>query len=618
MLNGLQRYAAYHAGVMRLSTITNWAYGATVALTLLSGATMLLASGAERTERAAVAQRAQFDQLTASLEEDVYRLSEQARSYVVTGNPSHLIAYRRERGALGSVEARIRHLKHAGAGQAELGALAEAIRWADALTQEQDVALRAAAAGRTAMARQILFGDEYGRELDRIAAQVTRFQYMLDERTERAVDIATDRARLWRSASEIMLGMTALLFLCVLYFILRRRILHPVVRLSDVVTRLAAQDYAAIPPDLRQVDEIGDMAQAIRIFRENGMERQRLERERERNRAMRDLLSRMTQRLQGCDSMDDLAEVVRRFTPEIAPLFAGRLFVLDSAGGMMRETCRWGEPARSPHDFAPGACWALRRGQTHRPAGEIIDIACDHLDGPPVEGSLCIPLIAQGESIGLLYLERVGAASAEDIARAENYVGILAENIGLALSNLRLRDALRAMAMADALTGLANRRHFDEVLRFQLEQAGHRGSPLSCMIIDIDHFKQFNDDYGHDAGDAVLQAVGGVLGSALREKGFAFRLGGEEFVLLMPGMDVDQAFERAQQVQGDLRALRVEHRGKPLGPVTASFGVATSPTHGPADRLVRTADAALLRAKREGRDRIVVAAARRDMASHAA
>ena len=98
---------------MRLSTITNWAYGATVLLTLASGTTMLFASGAEQRERAAVAQRASFDQLTSTLEEDVYRLTEQARGYVISGDPSHLVVYRREKEALRSVEDRIRHLKDA-------------------------------------------------------------------------------------------------------------------------------------------------------------------------------------------------------------------------------------------------------------------------------------------------------------------------------------------------------------------------------------------------------------------------------------------------------------------------------------------------------------------------
>jgi diguanylate cyclase (GGDEF)-like protein len=596
---------------MRLSTITNWAYGATVALTLASGATMLLASGAEERERAAVAQRATFDQLTATLEGDVYRLTEQARGFVITGDPSHVIAYRREKDALRSVESRIAHLRDAGASTGELDALRQALHWADALSDEQEAAIRASQSGDDRTGRTILFGDEYGRELDRVAAQVGKFQYMLDQRTDHAVTRATDTARQWRTMSEIMLAVTALLFLCVLYFVLKQRILRPVVRLSDVVTRLAAQDYDAIPPESNQVDEIGDMAQAIRIFRENGLERQRLEQERDADRTMRDLLSRLTQRLQGCDNTADLVEVVRRFAPEIAPTFPGRLYIHDNHRNVMVQACDWLSPAYSRTEFPASACWALRRGQTHRPIGEMVDIPCEHLEttGRPVS-TICIPLAAQGESIGMLYYEEPTNARADDLDRTGKYLEMLAENIGLALANLRLRDVLRDMAMADALTGLPNRRQFDIMLQTLVNDAERNATPLTCLMVDIDHFKRFNDNFGHDAGDAVLRAVGTVLAESLRENGHAFRLGGEEFVVLMPGFSLDQALGRAMQIQRRIQDLRIEHRGKELGTITASFGLATFPDHGRADRLLQTADAALLRAKTEGRDRILVATVR--------
>lgn len=169
---------------MRLSTITNWAYGATVLLTLASGTTMLMASGAEKAERTAVEQRAVFDQLTAALLEDSYRQTEQARAFSITGDPTHVIAYRREKAAMSSVEKRISRLRDAGATEAELRALRDALHWTDALTDEQEAALRAVEAGNHDTARTILFGDEYGRELDRIGAQIGKFQYMLDQRTE--------------------------------------------------------------------------------------------------------------------------------------------------------------------------------------------------------------------------------------------------------------------------------------------------------------------------------------------------------------------------------------------------------------------------------------------------
>lgn len=593
---------------MRLATITNWAYGATVLLTLSSGATMLMASDALEDERAAVALRHRLDQATGQLGEDVFRLTGQARQYVVDGDPAHLVVYRREAAALEAVEQRIAAIGDAGADQAELDALAGAIRWAETLHDEQEAAIAAYRRGDAASARQIMFGAEYERELDRVSNLLERFHDRLDRRTEAEIAEATGIARLWRTVSEIMLGITGLLFLCVLYFVLRQRILKPVVRLSDVVSRLAAQDYAVEPPDIDQVDEIGDMAQAIRIFRENGIERQRLEQERDADQAMRDMLSRMTQRMQGCDTVDGLAAVVGRFVPEIAPALAGRLYLLDDDRNALVEICSWRDPVHSRAEFAPTACWALRRGLPHRPAGNAIDVPCDHLDAAPGESAdtVCLPLSAQQEMIGLLYFE---AREGSTVDTSDVYFAMLTENIGLALANLRLRDALRDMAMADPLTGLANRRQLEAVLA-SLAGAESAANPVSALMLDVDHFKRFNDEFGHEAGDEVLRAVGAALSDATRGGGLAFRYGGEEFVVLMPGLDCDRAANRANEIRSRVAALDVRLDGRALGPVTVSIGVAAAPDHGPVEGLVQTADAALLRAKGAGRDRVVAARAR--------
>jgi diguanylate cyclase (GGDEF)-like protein len=188
---------------------------------------------------------------------------------------------------------------------------------------------------------------------------------------------------------------------------------------------------------------------------------------------------------------------------------------------------------------------------------------------------------------------------------------MLAENISLALGNLRLRDALREMAMADGLTGLANRRHLDTLLTLRTREAERLGQPISCLMVDVDHFKRFNDEFGHDAGDAVLRAMGDVLKHSMRESSVAFRYGGEEFLLLMPELGPEQALRRAEEVQQRIRALRIEHGGRELGPITASFGLASAPVHSAFSKLVQTADAALYRAKETGRDRIAIAEERR-------
>lgn len=597
---------------MRLATITNWAYGATVFLALASGTAMLLASNAQDNERAAVAQRYTMDQGTSKIDAEVTALSDQAREYVITGDPSHLLAYRRDAAQLRSVEDRLRRIKDIGASQDELGALADAMRWADGLRNVQQQAVAARESGDEDRARRILFGTEYERELDRVAADIERFQYRLDQRTAAEIAAAAAIARAWKMGSETVLALTGLLFLCVLYFIFKRRVLHPVVRLSDVVNRLAAQDYGVEPPSYDQIDEIGDMAQAIRVFRENGMERQRLENERSADLAMRTLLSRMTQRMQGCETMQGLERVVENFVPEIFPGLAGRLFLMDKSRNALMEAVAWHGPVHSHREFPPTACWALQRSDLHRPAGEAVDIPCEHVDRSAQRvDSICLPLIAQRTTLGLLYLEPRKDTPQASATAPEVYLKMLAENISLALGNLRLRDALREMAMADALTGLANRRHLETVLEMRVVEAERLDHPISCLMVDIDHFKRFNDQFGHEAGDAVLRAMGEVLKRSTRESGVAFRYGGEEFLLLMPELDADNALKRAEEIQARVRALRVKHGGRELGPITASFGLASAPSHCLFEKLIPAADAALYRAKETGRDRIVISEERR-------
>lgn len=593
---------------MRLATITNWAYGATLVLTLTSGVTMLLASDAHERERAAVAHRYALDRATTALGKRMFLSADHARQFVVTGDPVYRLLHESDRDSRTDIDARIAPVAKAGAMPDELHLLREAIRLSQTMDGQQRAAILAQQRGEFTTARTLLFGGAHERELDRAKTMIEQLQAQIETRTAGQIEQATRFARLWRSISEAVIAITALLFLAVLYFIFKQRVLRPVIRLSDVVTRLAAQDFSAIPPQLSQIDEIGDMAAAIDIFRTNGLERQRLEAERDRDLAMRDLLARMTQRMQACDNLADLLAIAHRFAPQIAPTLAGRLYLLDSRSGALGAACEWFGPKASLDAFAPSACWALRRGQPHRPAGHAVDIPCAHLH--PVDGqlpdTLCLPLTAHGEILGLLYLEpRAGTAPGHG-GTASPYVGVLAENIALALANLRLREALQAMAMADALTSLPNRRQLDERLATLRATAAPAHASIACLMLDVDHFKRFNDEFGHDAGDVVLRAVGQALADSTRGAGDAYRFGGEEFTVLLP-VPVHQAVARAEAIRTRIAELDVRHEGKALGPVTISIGVAAAPEHGAVDQLIATADAALLRAKRQGRNRVEVA-----------
>lgn len=595
---------------MRIATITNWAYGATVCLTLAAGVTMVMASNADREERAAVIQREQFDQLTFEIENDLDQLTDQARLAAMSDDPSHVIAFQHMLDSLHSAEQRVEALRDVGASREELRSLADGLRWARTLEDTQKAAVAASQRGDRAQAQKIVFGPEFQRELERVHFQIGRFRYLLDTRSDQAIARAADASQRLRLVSEVTVAITAILFLFVLGFILKRRIIKPVVRLSDVIGRLAEQDYAVDPPILSQVDEIGDMAQAIRVFRENGLERQKLERERDADRQVRDMLARMTQRLQGCETMDDLCDVVKLFAPRIAPTLAGRLHIFDAAKGRLACRAEWLGPQAGAATFAPDDCWALRRGQVHMPGSSQMDVPCKHVAAAGIEATMCVPLAAQGETMGLLALESRNGHDDADPA-LDVYIELMSETIGLALANLGLREAMQEKALTDPLTGLRNRHELDGALRRMTAEADAAGSTVAALMLDIDHFKRLNDGFGHDAGDMVIRAVADAVAAAGGADSFACRYGGEEFLLLLPGHAEPRALLVADTIESLVRDLYLAHGGLPVGPITVSMGVAIYPDHGPAQSLIATADAAMYRAKEQGRNRTVVAVTRK-------
>lgn len=581
--------------------MTNWAYGITVALTLASGIAMLMASNADTAERQAVQQRQIFDQLTEEVETDAWALSDLARTYVINKSPDVLEEYRQQAQATIAIEQRLGKLKDSGATPQELALLHEGLRIADELQDEQQAALANIARGEEKEAIDLLYGKVYERELERVQTQIDHFRLLLEGRANGAIVQATEKSHTWRSLSELMVGLTALMFLFVLGFILQRRVLYPVVRLSDVVQRLASQDYAVEAPNFTQIDEIGDMAQAIRIFRENGLARQRLEQERDADWAIRELLARMTQRLQGCESFEDVIKVAELFAPNIAPEIPGRLYILDLDPWQMRCVARWLSPPDEPEIFHPENCWAVRRGLSHPPVNGEPDIACYHLPESSAECSLCVPLIAQGEAIGLLSFRNVTPATAPSRA----YLELMAEALGLALANQRLRNALLEKALFDSLTGLRNRHHLEDALHTQMNLAVRNGTPLSCLMIDIDHFKAINDRYGHEAGDLVIKNVATIVQRAVRDIGMAFRYGGEEFLVLLAGTNEESALACAEDIYNNVRNMTLRYGLSEMGQIDVSIGIASFPQHTQSDSLLRAADAALYRAKELGRSRIV-------------
>ena len=180
--------------------------------------------------------------------------------------------------------------------------------------------------------------------------------------------------------------------------------------------------------------------------------------------------------------------------------------------------------------------------------------------------------------------------------------------MGLSVANIRLREALHTQSVKDPLTGLHNRRYLSEMLEREVRRSIRSEQSLGILLLDLDHFKNFNDTYGHDAGDAVLRETASFLSKSVRAEDVVCRFGGEEFVVILPTADLTASHAGAEKIRAKLHELTVLHHGQSLGMIRVSIGVAALPQHDTSpEELIAAADAALYRAKREGRDRVISA-----------
>jgi diguanylate cyclase (GGDEF)-like protein len=257
-----------------------------------------------------------------------------------------------------------------------------------------------------------------------------------------------------------------------------------------------------------------------------------------------------------------------------------------------------------PQVCAPDECWALRRGRVHLAQPTQNGLVCHHVPQPLPASSLCVPMMAQGETLGMLNI----CCNQATLSTAQQQLAVtVSEHLSLALSNMRLRETLRHQAIRDPLTGLYNRRYMEESLERELRRAVRHHTTLGVMMLDLDHFKRFNDTYSHAAGDVLLRELGRVLQHYLRGEDIACRYGGEEFTLILVDAPLATVVQRANQIREAVKNLTVTYRGQSLGIATASCGVAMFPDHGlSGEQLVHAADTALYRAKDEGRDRVMV------------
>lgn len=319
------------------------------------------------------------------------------------------------------------------------------------------------------------------------------------------------------------------------------------------------------------------------------------------------LLGEMVELLQACATVREGYDIVEKSIQKFLPIATGgSLCILNASHTIAEAVATWGKSPNGELVFSSDDCWALRRGKIYITRDVDSQLFCAHLGKPKPNVSLCVPVLGQGETLGVLHLVFEQLPSEFKI----RLLGAVVDQIGMAIGNLKLRETLSNRSLHDPLTGLFNRRHMEESLEREIRRAVRYGRSLAVMILDLDHFKKFNDSYGHGAGDALLVKFAEFLQKFVRGYDVACRYGGEEFVLILPEISEENAFQRARQLLEEASHLTVSYQDKTLEVVTSSMGVALFPQHGSNwESLLRAADAALYQAKTQGRNRAIMAAA---------
>lgn len=447
-------------------------------------------------------------------------------------------------------------------------------------------------------------------------------------------------------------SVTSLAIALLVAWRLQKSITNPVSQLAEVMQRVTHNNDYAARSELDQGDEIGLLSDGINQMlahvqvRDDELEHHRQELESEvsrRTAALKEandklkeelekrteieaglkaahqalerhhnefaLLSEMNDRLQVCHTVDEMRPVVSHYARRLFPDYCGTLFVYNSSRSLVEPMVSWHCDASSDNVFRQDDCWALRQGYLHVVKDPESDLICPHCEDNLTGPYICVPMIAYGEVMGILHLTMLTENSDNVMSDSFEQLAVSAsERLALALANLHLREALQEQSVRDPLTGLFNRRYLQETMERELARTERMGTSLGIIMIDVDHFKNFNDQHGHEAGDLVLEEIGTYLTRAIRSEDIACRFGGEEFVVVMPGVDAGNAHARAEELRKGVNNISIQYKGQTLPSLSISVGVALAPIDGSnAEVLLDTADKALYQAKHAGRNRVVMA-----------
>jgi diguanylate cyclase (GGDEF)-like protein len=319
------------------------------------------------------------------------------------------------------------------------------------------------------------------------------------------------------------------------------------------------------------------------------------------------ILSNLVEMLQFCDLVDEAYEVFDYGARQLFPS-GGTLYFLNRTSGELEMKCTWGGVFMSAA-FDADLCTSIRREQPHE--SDADEERCEHLHDVRSRRTLCHPVMIQREAVGLLALTIPddGTTHTEHLSlQLRQHARLMSDQIAIWMASFALKENLKNLSFRDPLTNLFNRRFMIETLHREMAITKRSHDQTSIIQIDIDHFKRFNDSYGHEVGDSVLCSVADVMLGLFRESDVPCRSGGEEFTLILPRCSWDTANERAIELQRRVAVMNIKMPANhaPPRPPTLSIGIATSPENGLlGEELLRGADAALYLAKSAGRNRIV-------------
>lgn len=328
----------------------------------------------------------------------------------------------------------------------------------------------------------------------------------------------------------------------------------------------------------------------------------------ERRGAEAALLKATRDELNLCVNSAEAQACTCRHLQALVPGSSGATLIINNSRSMLEIAATWNNPSSLADGFAPDACCGLRAGHLRWRSPGHSAINCSHFSGEPPENYVCIPLAAQGETLGFVYLTSPTQEIA-DLARSRILqVNEMVELAAMTIAGLNLRAKLENQSIRDGLTRLFNRHFMAIALEREVHRALRSTTPLAILMIDVDHFKAFNDTFGHEAGDTVLREVAECFRQSVRSEDVVCRYGGEEFIIILPETNEETAIERAEVIRHAVGQLRVRSKGENLRQISVSIGVALypAPAHDATD-LVRLADRALYDAKHAGRDRVHVA-----------